>query len=241
MATWTLSVAANLRLPTTSWARLPRRHPPGRDYKVRVSACSCSSRLSALLTQHIGSSPQRDEPPRKKAEKSTTAPSSALVETTARSRSVEDRGRGWNKGVGERIAVLADQLEVLKRAVGAANAEPPAPSEDISARLAKLEDEMASLRAEVAVANSRLLEIAEQLSDETLANLRYEIMADVETRLAETKDDVIEETEDKIEERFLTVKEDLREAVEEEVENAEERIKEQLSSGMTAVYFEFPR
>lgn len=187
------------------------------------------------------SSPQRDEPSRKKAEKSTTGPSSALVETTARSQPVEDRGRGWNKGVGERIAVLADQLEALKRAVGAANAEPPAPSEDVSTRLAKLEDETASLRAEVAVANSRLLEIAEQLSDETLANLRYEIMEDVETRLAETKDDVIEETEDKIEERFLTVKEDLREAVEEEVENAEERIKEQLSSGMTAVYFEFPR
>lgn len=182
--------------------------------------------------QSARSSPERDEPPHKRRERSAAGdpPSVGFV------------AQDWSRGIDERILALTDQLETLKKAVSAMNGEPRVPAQTVSTRLAKLEGEMAALRAEVAVANTKLQEISDKLCEQTdLDDLRHDIMEDVEARLAETRDEIVEETELKIEERMITAKEDLRETVEEEVENAEARIKDRLENGTVGVYFEFQR
>lgn len=189
-------------------------------------------------TQIDRASLDREERPRKKANDSTDRTSPA---GRAYSQKLEQSGHEWSVGVDQRMTLLSEQLEALKKAVGIAAAE-PAPSESISASLARLESEMKALRSEVAEANSRWKEVAEQLREQpSLEDLRIEIMEDVEERLAQTRGEITEDFELKVDERFLTTKEELRETVEEELELVEERIKEDLSSGRAEFYVEFPR
>lgn len=189
-------------------------------------------------TQSDRASLDREERPRKKASDSTDRTSPA---GRAYSQKLEQSGHEWSSGVDQRMSLLSEQLEALKKAVGITAAE-LAPSESISASLARLESEMKALRSEVAEANSRWKEVAEQLRDQpSLEDLRIEIMEDVEERLAQTRGEITEDLELKVDERFLTTKEELRETVEEELELVEERIKEDLSSGRAEFYVEFPR
>ncbi|KAL1649432.1 hypothetical protein SLS58_001487 [Diplodia intermedia] len=151
----------------------------------------------------------------------------------------------------------ASEDDASEVAAAAAAAKPPSDTaaDDVCTRLARLESEMAAVRADVAAANTRWEELAEQLREQRkedleqlreqgkqdLENMRWSIMEDMEDLLAQSRGEVVDEAECRMEDRFVTAKEELREAVEEECENAEERIKELLSSGAAGVYFEFPK
>ncbi|KAL1615321.1 hypothetical protein SLS54_009102 [Diplodia seriata] len=148
-----------------------------------------------------------------------------------------------------------DDAPEVAAAAAAANPPSDAAADDVCTRLARLESEMAAVRADVAAANTRWEELAEQLREQRkedleqlreqgkqdLEAMRWSIMEDMENLLARSRDEVVDEAECRMEDRFMTAKEELREAVEEECENAEERIKELLSSGAAGVYFEFPK
>ncbi|KKY16238.1 hypothetical protein UCDDS831_g07176 [Diplodia seriata] len=150
---------------------------------------------------------------------------------------------------------LEDDASKVAAAAAAANLPSDTAADDVCTRLARLESEMAAVRADVAAANTRWEELAEQLREQRkedleqlreqgkqdLEAMRWSIMEDMESLLARSRDEVVDEAECRMEDRFVTTKEELREAVEEECENAEERIKELLSSGAAGVYFEFPK
>ncbi|OJD32207.1 alpha-mannosidase [Diplodia corticola] len=230
-----------------------------------------AERAERARRKRAGTSPEsadRCTPPRKKraaaaagegggGRKALAAP---VVDGEKVAALLEVAGDGWNRGVDERVAMLSEQLEALRKVVGGGGrvvgaaaaagddaskvAAAPADTGDVCTRLARLEAEMAAVRADVAAANTRWEELAEQLREqakEDMEKVRWSIVEDMEHLLARSRDEVVDEAECRMEDRFLSAKEELREAVEEECENAEGRIKELLSNGAAGVYFEFPK
>lgn len=202
--------------------------------------------------QSARASPDREERPRKKAnneaekansdvEKAINDVEKAPGSESTQSQLVQSAGREWSSGVDQRMTLLSDQLDALKKALGAAPDAEPVPTESLSTRLARLEGHMQALRDEVAEANTRWQEVAERLRDQAdLDELRNQIWDDVDQRLAEEREELSEETEYRIDERLIATQDDLRKMVQEELETVEERVKEDLSKGAATVFFEFP-